>query len=283
MSLRVIAGLTVKLNVLKKLKLAVSPGIVEDSAGPLKSSALCYPYGTLGGSAHVTKPLTSRAVECLGSTEGRRLEVPDSLLRGLYLVVQPSGAKSWAVRYRYRGRPRKLTLGSYPGITLAGARDLARRALITVGEGRDPCEEKHEARRLAHARSQDRFAEIVADFIERHAKANNRESSWRETERLMNRDVIPLWRNRPIQDIARRDVVQLLDRIQDRGSPIMANRVLAAVRRMFVWCVDRGIIDASPCAGLRPPAIERSRDRVLSDDELRSVWLATDEVGWPFG
>lgn len=63
----------------------------------------------------------------------------------------------------------------------------------------------------------------------------------------------------------------------------MANRVLAAVRRMFAWCVDRGIIETSPCSGLRPPAVERSRDRVLSDEELWRVWLASDEVGWPFG
>jgi integrase len=99
----------------------------------------------------------------------------------------------------------------------------------------------------------------------------------------MNRDVIPCWRNKLTQEIRRRDVIELLDEVQDRGSPIMANRVLAAVRRMFVWCVERGIIEASPCAGIRPPAVERSRDRVLSDDELRDVWLATEKVGWPFG
>ena len=99
----------------------------------------------------------------------------------------------------------------------------------------------------------------------------------------MNCDVLPCWRNKLIQEIRRRDVIELLDEVQDRGSPIMANRVLAAVRRMFVWCVERGVIEASPCAGIRPPAVERSRDRVLSDDELRDVWLATEKVGWPFG
>lgn len=231
----------------------------------------------------MAKRLTTQAVECLRNTEGHRLEVPDALLRGLYLVIQPSGAKSWAVRYRYRGRPRKLTLGRYPAISLAGARELARRAFLTVGEGRDPCGEKRDAKRHAADRSRARFVEVAIEFIERHAKANNRESTWRETERLMKRDVIPLWRDKPIEEIARRDVVRLLDRVQDRGSPIMANRVLAAVRRMFAWCVDRGLVESSPCAGLRPPSVERSRDRVLSDDELRSVWLACEEVGWPFG
>src|SRR5215203_5031997 len=92
------------------------------------------------------KALTARTVETLKPANVRR-EVPDGLLRGLYLVVQPSGLKSWAVRYRHHGKPRKHTLGPHPAIDLAGARELGSQALRAVAEGRDPGREKILSRR----------------------------------------------------------------------------------------------------------------------------------------
>jgi integrase len=73
------------------------------------------------------------------------------------------------------------------------------------------------------------------------------------------------------------------DRVVDAGAPIAANRVLAATRKLFNWLLARDLITASPCAGVKPPTGERSRDRVLDDKELRAVWLAAEEIGWPFG
>src|SRR6266850_166097 len=85
-------------------------------------------------------------------------------------------------------------------------------------------------------------------------------------------DVMSAWRGRKIQEISKRDIVALLDAVNDRGAPIMANRVLSAVRKLFNWCVARDVIQVSPCTLVSPPAPERSRDRVLTDDELRLVW-----------
>jgi len=187
------------------------------------------------------------------------------------------------VRYRNCGRPRKLTLGRYPGIDLSSARELARKVLVAVAEGRDPVLEKKNAHREIAGRERDLFEKVAAQFLERYAKANTRESTWREAERLLNRDVVPNWKGRAVREISRRDVIELLDRKVDEGSPIMANRVLAAVRRLFGWCVERGILETSPCFGVKAPAPERSRDRVLSDLELRLVWKACDTIGWPFG
>src|SRR5262249_3973975 len=65
--------------------------------------------------------------------------------------------------------------------------------------------------------------------------------------------------------------------------PITANRTLAAIRKMFNWAVARDIMAASPCAGVKPPTAERSRDRVLTDPELRAVWQAADKIGGTFG
>ena len=221
---------------------------------------------------------TVRAVEAMRPGITRR-EIPDAHMPGLYLVIQPSGAKSWAVRYRHQGQTRKHTLGSYPAIDLKAARQLGARALRGAAEGRDPGWEKAQVR---SARI-DSIEHVAAQFIERHCKRSNRPRTAQETERLLRLHVLPRWKGCKISEITRRDVLDVIDRVIDDGAPIAANRVLAAVRKMLNWAVARDIITASPCAGVKPPTPERSRDRKLSDDELRLVWLAGEQVGWPFG
>jgi integrase len=218
------------------------------------------------------KMLTARSIEALKPGQDRR-EIPDQRMPGLYLIVQPSGAKSWAVRYRHAGTPRKHTLGSYPAIDLKSARDLAGKALRSVAEGRDPGHEKQAAK-------PDTVEVIARQFIERHCK-NNRTAL--TTQRLLDQYVLPRWRGRLARDITRRDILDVLDRVVDAGKPITANRTLAAVRKMFNWAVSRDIIAASPCAGVKPPSPEQSRDRVLNDTELRNVWIAAGKIGGPFG
>jgi integrase len=223
--------------------------------------------------------LTARTIETIKPGRVRK-EIPDAYLPALYLVVQPgSGRKSWAVRYRHHGKSRKHTLGSYPSIDLKAARELGSKALRAAAEGRDPGHEKAQAR----AAVADSVESVAAQFIERHCKRSNRPRTAVETERLLNLHVLPRWRGRLLREITRRDVLELLDRVVDSGKPIAANRVLSAVRKLFNWSVARDIIAASPCAGVKPPTAERSRDRVLNDDELRSVWQAAEHVGYPFG
>ena len=221
--------------------------------------------------------LTARTVETIKAGPKRR-EIADKLLPGLYLVVQPTGAKSWAVRYRIAGRPRKHTLDAYPAIDLRAARDLAGEALRAVAKGRDPGREKLESRVVAP----DTVAAVVRQFVELHCRRHNRPRHARETTRLLERNVLPRWRARLMRDITRRDVLGLLDRLVEDG-PITANRTLSAIRKLCNWAVSRDIITASPCAGVKPPTPERSRDRVLSDGELGAVWGAADNLGGTFG
>lgn len=230
------------------------------------------------------RPLTARGIEALDSDPVARREIPDGGAPGLYLVIQPSGAKSWAYRYRLHGKPRKVVLGAYPEMSLASARRRAESSADAVALGDDPAAEKQaeKARQKAEAQGPDRdlVKAIVAEFLERHDSKNR---SHAETVRLFDRDVLPQWGERRLDEIERRDVIRLLDGIVDRGSPVMANRVLAAVRKLFNWALSRDLIAASPCAGVKPPAPERSRERVLSDDELRWFWRGTAQLGWPFG
>lgn len=227
----------------------------------------------------MVKALTAKHLENLKPTATRQ-EIPDGLVSGLYLVLQPSGRAAWAVRYRHEGRTRKLTLGAYPAIALVDAREAARAALVDVAKGKDPG--VRETRPEAAVRRAALVEHVAAMFVERHAKMHAARS-WRETDRILKKEVIDRWRGRTLAEISRADVHDLLDAVVDRGSPIMANRVLAALRRMCSWAAERDLIAVSPCAGVRAPSVERSRDRVLSDGELRSIWTACEALGQPFG
>jgi integrase len=223
----------------------------------------------------MAKALTALAIEKAKPGTARR-EIPDGLLRGMYLVVQPSGVKSWAVRYRHRGVSRKLSIGAWPAIDLATARKLGAKALRRVAEGGDPATEKQDTKRLTVV---DSVEAIIADYIGRHVR---QQRTARETERILQREIMSVWKGRRIQDISKRDIISLIDAIEQRA-PVMARRTFAIVRAMFAWCVDKDILSASPCAGLRPPGEPRFRDRVLTDAELVRVWRAADVIGHPYG
>jgi len=223
----------------------------------------------------MARALTVKSVESV-APDGDRREIPDGYLRGLYLIVQPSGAKSWAVRYRHDGRPRKLTIGSYPVFDLKAAREAGSKALRAAAEGRDPAS--------AEKRTADSVEAVVAQFIERHLKRGYRPKPLKEAERLLRRYAVKPWGSRKISEIKRADVRNVLEGIVAGGAPIAANRVHSVVRKFFNWCLEHEFIETSPCAGLKPPAgKEGSRDRVLSDDELRRIWQAAEKLGPPYG
>jgi len=231
----------------------------------------------------MAKSLTIKALENLKPSATRR-EVPDGHTRGLFFVLQPSGAASWAYRYRLAGKSRKLTIGPYPNIGLTAARKLASDAANVIARGDDPAAKKQAAKiaaREAASETGDLVENVVEAFIARHAKPNTRD--WRETQRLLTKEAVSQWRGRRLGDIGRADVHRLLDGIVDRGAPVGANRTFAQVRKMCRWAVERGIIERSPCDGVRPPSAEKTRDRVLSDEELRLIWRACDAIAWPFG
>jgi integrase len=223
----------------------------------------------------MAKALTALAIERAKPSSARR-EIPDGLLRGLYFIVQPSGAKSWAVRYRRRGASRKLTIGQWPAIDLATARNFGAKALRHVAEGGDPATEKQNTKRVTIT---DSVEAVVADYLGRRVK---HQRTVRETERILQRELVPAWRGRRIQDITKRDIIALIDTI-DQRAPAMARRTFAIIRAFFGWCLDKDIVSSSPCTGLKPPSKPRYRDRVLSDAELVRVWRAADVIGHPYG
>ena len=127
----------------------------------------------------MAKSCTVLSVES-AKPKAARYEISDAG-SGLYLVVQPSGAKSWALRYRIGSRPRKYTLGSYPKLGLVEARKLARKEMEAVAEGVDPADKKAARRASDLPRTIDELAEL---FIGRYAKKSCRPRTWQETARI---------------------------------------------------------------------------------------------------
>jgi len=231
----------------------------------------------------IRRALTTKTVEAIKPDPNQRLELPDPALSGLYLVVQPSGAKSWALRYRYAGKPKKLTLGRWPVMGLADARAAASNAIETVNHGDDPGAAKKAtkaARLEAQLSERDKIKTLVEQFGARHLSTLK---SGETVKRELNRHVVAIWGERDIQTITKRDVIDLLDGIADSGRVVTANRVRAYLNKFLSWCVERDIIKQSPAMGVKPAAKEKSRDRVLTDQEIKWFWQACTVEGQPWG
>lgn len=233
------------------------------------------------------KKLTEMAVSKIAPVEGKRLEVFDTLTPGLALRVTEGGKKSWSVMYRVAGRGtggnrgplRRMTLGAYPLIDLKAARDRARAAIDLADRGDDPADKRRDE---ARAKGERVFEVICARFIELHAKAHTQK--WRDTERLLNTYAVPAWKGKPIDTIDRAAAHELLDDIAMEHGTGAAREVRKHVTKLFNWAVDRGLLAASPVAGMRRPELGYTpRERVLSMDELKAVWAAADDMGYPFG
>lgn len=229
----------------------------------------------------MAKALTTRAVDAMKADPDKRIEVPDPALSGLYLVIQKSGAKSWALRYRFGGKPAKLTLGRWPIMGVAEARGAATDALEEIHHGRNPAEAKKAAKVEASADGdRDKLSNVIDLFMKRHASRNRRGD---DVFAMFRREVMDKWGDRDIHSITKRDVIEVLDGIVDRGSPVTANRLRAHLNTLFNWAKGRDIIEANPLDGIKPPAPEKPRNRVLSDDEIKLFWNACDGLGYPFG
>lgn len=207
----------------------------------------------------------------------------DDAMPGFGVRIYPSDRKAFVLSYRNgSGKKRLVVLGTYGrDLTLEQAREKAVKESGQVIDGIDPVTQ----RRLDREREQtgDRFNDVAESFIARYVITTLRPSTAKEYERVIRSNLIQQWGRKRVEEITRYDVIKLLDAVADGGAPVGVNRVLAVTRKLFNWCVERGVIEASPVTGVKAPGKETKRDRVLSDDELRLIWNASDEQGWPFG
>jgi integrase len=199
---------------------------------------------------------------------------------GFGLKVTPKGRKVFIVLYRTGGagsRLRKYTIGPYGRVTLHQARVAAQKVFAAKLEGRDPAAEKRAARRRIVA---DRVEDLLETFI---AQRLSQIRSGSEITRLLRREIGKPWAGRSIHEISKRDVVEVVTTIEQRGAPVAAHKALKAIKTFLRWCVGRAVLDQSPAEGVPLPSKEVARDRVLDDNELAHVILAARKMGGPYG
>src|SRR5262249_15283858 len=190
----------------------------------------------------------------------------DTQASGLALRVS-EGRKSWTLHYSLGGKRRRLTFGSYPAITLAGARTRADEARAAIAVGHDP-----------PAIASETLQAICELYMARDG-AKLRSARWRRS--ALERHIYPTLGSRPIAGIRRSAIVRLLDQIEEGSGPVMATQTLAVLRKVMNWHATRSDDFLSPIVrGMaRTKPSERARERVLTDDELRQVWRAAEGCG----
>lgn len=220
--------------------------------------------------------LTAKSIENL-KPQPKRREIPDEGgARGLYIIVQPSGVKSFAVRYRHGRKTHKLTLPR--GISLAEARQQAATAFADLEKGREPTIAKKAAKALAMAAAANTVQAVCEEYMGRAGKELR---TAKDRERTLKKHVYPAIGSRPISEVKRLELNRMLDKIEDDGGKRIAALVLAYVRKVFNWHAARDDSFNSPIVKGMSRGNGAPRDRVLSDDELRKIWAASKN-GSPF-
>jgi integrase len=223
--------------------------------------------------------LTKNSIDSLPTSASDRIYW-DAGCPGFGVKVTPKGRKVFVVLYRTGGAGsslRKYTIGVFGPVTLHQARVAAQRIFAAKLEGRDPAAEKRASKRRIVA---DRVDELLEAFIAQHVSQNR---SAAEISRLLRREVGKAWAHKSIHEISKRDIVELISAIEQRGAPVAANKALKTIKTFLRWCVGRAVLDQSPADGVPLPAKEVARDRVLTDPELAKVILASRTIGGPYG
>jgi integrase len=223
--------------------------------------------------------LTKSAIDALPTSKSDVVHW-DAGCPGFGVKVTPKGRKVFIVLYRTAGagsKLRKYTIGPYGRVTLHQARAAAQKVFAARLDGRDLAAEKRAARRRIVA---DRVEDLLATFIALHLSQNR---SGGEIARLLRREIGKTWGEKSIHEITKREVVELVSGIEQRGAPVAANKALKSIKTFLRWCVGRAILDQSPAEGVPLPAKEVARDRVLNDQELAQVILAARKIGGPYG
>ena len=206
----------------------------------------------------------------------------DTEVKGFVARRLPSGVITYGLRYRAAGKQRWLALGLHGRVTPDKARRLAKKGAGEVAENRDPAGEREVEEARAKATSASTVDALLDAFLDRHVRKNLRSAD--EVERVFDKYVRPRIGSRSIYDLRRRDVVEMLDAIEDENGPVMADRTLAHVRKAFNWQAARDDTFVPPIVrgmARARPAAERARKRTLDDDEVMDVWKALDTADVP--
>lgn len=204
--------------------------------------------------------------------------------QGFGMRVLPSGHKIWIFTYTFDGRRRQMNLGSYPELSLADARVAYSKAYAMLRDKSNPVDPQAERdQRLdieritrEERRQHPTIAELVKEYI--HDYAKEKKKSWAEDQRILMKDVVPVWGGRKTEDISRKDVKSLLASMNGRGAGIQ-NNTFKIVRRMFTFAIKQEYITTTPCYGFEKGdelPRQQSRERTLIASEIKEFWVRID-------
>jgi integrase len=228
------------------------------------------------------KELTTVGIERL-KPRSYRYEIGDGRAQGLRLLVSPSGHKSFIVRFRFAGKPKKYTVGPVT-LGLKAARAEAAKVILAVAQGNDPTLAKRAVKaeqKRAVLAVEDTFHSVSERFLKLEGGKMRSADMVRKTLQRLVHDTLGA---RAIADIKRSEIVRLLDSIETERGPVAAESALAVIRRIMSWHAARSDDFRSPIVrGMSRVNIKaRSRTRVLTDDEIQKIWKAAEDAG-PFG
>jgi len=183
----------------------------------------------------------------------------DESVSGLALRVTARGVKAWSFLYTVGGKRRRITLGRYPAVSLAKARTMALEAREAVASGLDP-----------RSRGVMTVADLVEAYVSKHTASLR---SGAELARRIRKNIVPVIGKVPLAEVHRRDATRVVDAVTARGAPVEAAFAFQDLRSILRWAVARGDLDHDPIAGMPPPPGPKARERVLSDDEIRQLWI----------
>lgn len=234
-----------------------------------------------------TKRLTTKFVESVAPTKGQQAAYPDAQVAGLELRVSPGGRKVWSFRYRNaEGKQRRMTLGAFPSLDLGDARDKAIKALGAVSDGTDPASDQRKAKEAARARVVQTFNDLCDAYLEAceagtwKPKGKRKRASTLATETaVLKKHVRPVLGKRPLAEITRRKVRNMLEGLTEAGLGARANKAHAITRQVFAYAISEEHLEINPATGFPPPHDQRSRARTLTDPEL-ALWWNTLST-WP--
>lgn len=197
---------------------------------------------------------------------GKRDTYQDTKISGLQLRISHTGVKTFSVFKRIKcGDPERVTLGRYPEMTIDQARRKAMEINLAISEGRNPAERKRESR------AEMTFADLFADYIDRHSRLHKR--TWAEDEEKFRNHISGAVGNKKLSAIDKNDISMIHAAITKKGNPATANRVLALISSVFGWAISIGIWHVNPASGIKRNR-EKSRDRFIQGDELPRFFAA---------
>ena len=211
--------------------------------------------------------LNDRQITLIRPPEKGRKSYGD--INGLSLRVTSTNHKSWSIQYRVNGRKMRLTLGNYPTLSLKDARQLTTEKLNSIYKGQDPQHEKNEAK-------VNNFAYFVELYMEKHVRINLK--SRYEVERIFNNYFVSKLGRIAINQITKQHILRITDELVAKGKGVQSNRLLSYIKSMFKWCVQRNYLENNPVDSLAKPFKEKSRDRVLTLQEIKAIYEACSQV-----